>query len=147
MRYPVATLEQARVALEYFNGFHDGFIRRLALVSHDKFEARGVHTLSGRLDLELDLAHYNYREGEPPADQLVQLHFAEVRDLWMDLPYANGEWAIVDLRVVSGSRSELGKEAACLAATLLHHRLDAGSWTAREVLRFTFRVAEFTEVP
>jgi hypothetical protein len=147
MSYSVATLEQARVALEYFNGFHDGFIRRLALVSHDKFEARGVHTLSARLDLELDLAHNNYREGEPPADQLVELRFAEVRDLWVDLPYANGEWAIVDLRVSSGTRTEFGKEEACLAATMLHHRLDEGSWTVREVLRFSFRAAEFTEVP
>jgi hypothetical protein len=147
VNYPVATLEQARVALEYFNGFHDGFIRRLGLVSHDRFEARGVHTLSGRLDLELDLAHYNYREGEPPADQVVELRFAEVRGLWIDLPYANGEWAIEDLRIASTTRTEFGREEDCLAAAMLHHRLDQGTWTVREVLRFTFRAAEFTETP
>jgi hypothetical protein len=144
---PVASLDQARAALEYFNAFHDGFIRRLALISHDVFEARGVHTLSGRLDLELDLAHYNYRDGEPPADQIVELRFTEVRDLWVDLPYANGEWAIVDLRVSSATRTGFGNEEQCLQATMRHHRLDEGQWTVCEVLRFTFKAAEFTEVP
>lgn len=147
LKRPVATLDQAHAALEYFNAFHDGFIRRLALFSHDVFEARGVHTLSGRLDLELDLAHYSYRDGEPPADQIVELRFAEVRDLWVDLPYANGEWAIIDLRVSSATRTEFGREEDCLQATMRHHRLDEGRWTICEVLRFTFKAAEFTEVP
>lgn len=147
MSHTVATLEQAVVALEYFNAFHDGFIRRLSLISHDTFEARGVHTLSGRLDLELDLAHYNYRDGEPPADQVVELRFAEVRDLWVDMPYANGEWAINDLRIASAIRNEFGREEPCLAAAMRHHRLEQGRWTVREVLRFTFKGGEFTEVP
>jgi hypothetical protein len=145
--YPVATPEQALLALAYFNQFHDGFIRRLALISHDTFEARGVHTLSGRLDLELDLAHYNYREGEPPADQVVELRFTGVRDLWIDLPYTNGEWAIIAFRIAPANRSAFGKEESCLAASMLHHRLEEGRWTSREVLRFTFGDAEFTEVP
>ena len=147
MIYPVTTLEQARAALEYFNGFHDGFVRKLGLVSHDVFEARGVHTLSGRLDLELDVAHYNYREGEPPADQIVELRFAEVRDLWMDLPYTFGEWAIIELRLASATRTAFGKAEPCLAAAMLHHRLEEEHWAEREVLWFTFRSAEFTEVP
>jgi hypothetical protein len=38
----VATAEGTAAVLEYFNGFHDGFIKRLALISHDYFEARGI---------------------------------------------------------------------------------------------------------
>ena len=48
----VATAE-AEALLEYFNGFHDGFIKQLTLISHDYFEARGIQVCSGRLDLDL----------------------------------------------------------------------------------------------
>jgi hypothetical protein len=51
----VATPEEAEAVLEYFNGFHDGFIKQLTLTSHDYFEARGTQVCSGRLDLELSL--------------------------------------------------------------------------------------------
>ena len=82
----VATPEQAEEVLEYFNGFHDGFIKRLSLVSYDYFEARGVQVCSGRLDLELEIAHYNYRNGEPPADQVVHARFTHVRHLHAEMP-------------------------------------------------------------
>jgi hypothetical protein len=60
------TAEEAAAILEYFNGFHDGFIKRLTLNSFDYFESRGVQACSGRLDLELVIAHYNYRNGNLP---------------------------------------------------------------------------------
>jgi hypothetical protein len=90
----VRTLAEATVALEYFNAFHDGFIRELTLRSHDRFEARGVHAMSGRLDLDIRFAHYNYREGEPPADQMIRATFRQVRDLETDIPHWHGEWSI-----------------------------------------------------
>src|ERR671917_581753 len=67
----LTTPEEVEAILEYFNGFHDGFIKKLTLSSHDYFERRGVQACSGRLDLDLVIAHYNYRSGEPPANQLV----------------------------------------------------------------------------
>src|SRR5215212_9758372 len=82
----LASPEEAEAVLDYFNGFHDGFIKRLTLISHDYFEARGVQVCSGLLDLELEIAHYNYRDGEPPADQLVQASFTHVRHLHTDMP-------------------------------------------------------------
>jgi hypothetical protein len=69
-RRTLKTPEEAAAILEYFNGFHDGFIKQLILSSYDYFERRGVQACSGRLDLEVVIAHYNYRDGEPPADQL-----------------------------------------------------------------------------
>ncbi len=38
----VASPEEAAAVLHYFNGFHDGYIKRLTLVSHDYFEAPGI---------------------------------------------------------------------------------------------------------
>jgi hypothetical protein len=35
MHFLVAEMEEATAALEFFNGFHDGFLRHLCLISHD----------------------------------------------------------------------------------------------------------------
>ena len=56
----ITNLSEAEAVLDYFNGFHDGFIKQLTLISHDRFEARGVQASSERLTLEITLAHYNY---------------------------------------------------------------------------------------
>jgi hypothetical protein len=60
----------AEEVLNCFNGFHDGFIRELLLVSHDWFEDRGVQRLTGDFDLTILFAHYNYGQGEPPPGHL-----------------------------------------------------------------------------
>lgn len=138
MRYELRSAAEGEAALEYFNAFHDGFVRQLTLRSHDRFEARGVHWMSGRLDLDIVFAHYNYRGGEPPADQLVAAHFFEVRDLTADFPMLHGEWAILALRLEAAPGGRL-------AASLLQHRLVDGQWAAREGLRFTFSRAELLE--
>jgi hypothetical protein len=139
MRYEVGTTAEAEAALGYFNGFHDGFIRELTLRSHDRFEARGVHRMSGRLDLDIVFAHYNYRDGEPPADQLVAAHFREVRDVVADFPLLHGEWAIVDVRIDAAPGDRL-------SASVLHHRLANGEWATCEGLRFSFSRAELREL-
>jgi hypothetical protein len=146
MRYDVGSVVEAETALDYFNGFHDGFILELTLRSHDRFQARGVHEVSGRLDLRILFAHYNYRDGEPPADQLVDAHFLEVRDVAADFPLWHGEWAIIDLRIEPAMRRFGSREERCLAARVLHHRLVDGQWQTCEGLSFTFRRAELKEV-
>jgi hypothetical protein len=142
----LVTAADAAAALDYFNAFHDGFIRELALGSHDRFEARGVQALSGRLDLEIVFAHYNYREGEPPADQLVRARFRQVAGLVLDLAYRHGEWSIDSLGIEGGSRPGPGGEEACLVASLWQHRLEEGAWGRHEAVRFTFREAEIEEL-
>jgi len=144
--FPLRTAADAEAALAYFNAFHDGFIRTLTLRSHDDFESRGVHNVSGRLDLELLFAHHNYRQGEPPADQLVRARFDRVSGLRADLPFAHGEWSIdrVEIEVEtcpSGSATE-----RCLAARIVHHRLVNGAWTTAEGLRFAFEEGEVEEL-
>ena len=91
------TPEEAAAILEYFNGFHDGFIKQLTLNLYDYFERWGVQACSGRLDLELEIAHYNYRDGEPPADQVVHARFTHVRDLQADMPGRTAEWTIMNV--------------------------------------------------
>ncbi|HUF35167.1 MAG TPA: hypothetical protein VMN37_04410 [Gemmatimonadales bacterium] len=142
----IATAAEAVAELEYFNGFHDGFIRELVLRSDDRFEARGVHTMSGRLDLDLLLAHYNYRAGEPPADQLIRARFRQVRDLVMDVPHRHGEWSIDRIRIDSGVRPGWSGDEPCLVARVFHHRLVSGAWTTAEGIGFTFLEADLEEL-
>lgn len=136
--FRIAAPAEANEALDYFNGFHDGFIRELKLRSHDRFEARGAQELSGRLDLEIVFAHYNYRSGEPPADQLVHARFTRVSALVADFPLTHGEWFIDRLEVAAG-------DGGGLMARLFQHRLVDGAWTTAEDLRFAFESAEMEE--
>ena len=146
MIYRIGDTDEARSALEEFNAFHDGFIRELSLRSHDRFEARGVHTMTGRLDLDITFAHYNYRDGEPPADQQVRASFQEVRDLVTDIPHHHGEWSIDRVEMEAGIRRSAGGEEPCLVARIVHHRLVAGAWTTGEGIRFTFAGARLEEL-
>ena len=139
------TAEEAAAILEYFNGFHDGFIKQLTLNSFDYFESRGVHACSGRLDLELVIAHYNYRDGEPPANQVVNARFTHVRDLRADVPGRAAEWAIMNVHIEPGVRLSDLDEEPCFYARLLHNRLEKDRWVHRQALGFTFREAEFHE--
>ena len=141
----VAAPEQADEVLGYFNGFHDGFIRRLTLVSYDYFEARGVQVCSGRLDLELEIAHYNYRNGEPPADQLVHARFTHVRHLHADMPGNAAEWSLANVHFEHGTRPTVRTEEPCFYARFLQYRLEGGEWVLHEALGFSFREAGFRE--
>ena len=77
----ITTFSEAKTASDHFSGFHDGFIKQLVLDSGDIFEARGVHQLTGWLDLKLTIAHYNYQQDTRPFDQLIQANFYQVKNL------------------------------------------------------------------
>ena len=139
------TAEEAAAILEYLNGFHDGFIKQLTLNSYDSFERWGVQACSGRLDLELTIAHYNYRHGEPPADQVVRARFTHVRNLQADMPGRAAEWTIMNVHFEPGVRSSDLAEEKCFYARLLQNRLVENKWIHHEALGFTFREAEFYE--
>jgi len=72
MPYLIISLDEAKTVLDYFNGFHDGFIKQLTVISHDKFESRGVQASGERLTLEITFAHYNYQQDTKPADQRIR---------------------------------------------------------------------------
>lgn len=141
----MTTPEEAAAILEYFNGFHDGFIKQLTLSSYDYFERRGVQACSGRLDLELVIAHYNYREGEPPADQLVHARFKQVRDLQVEMPGKAAECTIMNVYFERGVRTSDLAEEPCFYARLLQNRLDEDRWVHYRALGFSFQEADFDE--
>jgi sugar phosphate isomerase/epimerase len=147
MNRVVATAEEAEAALEYFNGFHDGFIKQLTLTSYDYFKTRGVQVCSGRLDLELEVAHYNYHSGQPPANQVVHARFTHVRHLHADMPGNPAEWSLANTHFEPGTRPTVGSEESCFYARFLQNRLDEGKWVLYEALGFSFREAEFRESP
>jgi hypothetical protein len=144
-RRTLKTPEEAAAILEYFNGFHDGFIKQLTLSSYDYFERRGVQACSGRLDLEVVIAHYNYRDGEPTADQLVHASFTHVRTLQVDMPGKVAEWTIMNVHFERGVRPSDLAEEPCFYARLLQNRLDDGRWVHYQALGFSFQEAEFYE--
>jgi len=145
MHYIVASAEQAAVVVEYFNGFHDGFVRRLSLTSHDTFEDRDTHVTTGLLDLEILFAHSNYRDGRPPFDQLVHTRFSMVRDLRIDFTGQPTDWPITNLHLEVDA-STTSAEAPRLRARLTQPRLvDNSRWEYVEALTFSFQSGEFHE--
>ncbi|MBI2485598.1 MAG: hypothetical protein HYW01_01280 [Deltaproteobacteria bacterium] len=77
--------------LEYFNGFYDGFVKRVELLPHDRFEETGPwyfergHLCTGQFDVVIDIAHYNYGQGDQPSNRLVSCHFQDFKDFCLDL--------------------------------------------------------------
>ncbi|MGH9905059.1 MAG: hypothetical protein ACRD8U_05665 [Pyrinomonadaceae bacterium] len=141
------SLKEATALLDYFNGFHDGFIKRLSIVSKDQFINRDEQQCAGALDLEITFAHYNYQNGKPPHDQLVAASFEGVKDLAIEFSGNSYEWAIDILSVAETERSrEQGGVESCLKAVLVQKRLsEHREWIRHEDLTFTFRSCAFQE--
>jgi hypothetical protein len=141
------TLEHAVGMLEYFNGFHDGFIKRLSILSRDQFVSRGEQRCAGELGLEITFAHYNYEDGNRPHDQLVEATFEGVKDLAIEFSGNSYEWAVDDLTIASTERSREGCGLeACMKAVIVQKRLnDKREWIRHEDVRFTFRSCSFWE--
>jgi hypothetical protein len=148
MTHLVTSLDEANRALDYFNSFHDGFIKQLTVISHDEFEARGVQASSERLTLEIIFAHYNYQQDTRPADQRIRARFFEVMNLAIDFSGLSYEWSINHISFSETERTlETGQTAACLGASLVQSRLNSRrEWELHEDIRFTFSRAEFEEL-
>ena len=80
--------DEAVKILDYFNGFHDGFIKKITLESNDYFSQDDMDDIMSRsqsvtedIVLKLDIAHYNYGAGGPPVNRGVCLLFKDFYDL------------------------------------------------------------------
>jgi hypothetical protein len=83
----ITSEETAASVLDYFNGFHDGFMKRIVLTSQDRIEEDLSQTCTGVFDVEIDFAHYNYPDGANPFhshNQIVRAQFRNVRDIVAD---------------------------------------------------------------
>lgn len=146
--YIIKNLSEAEAALDYFNGFHDGFIKQLTLISHDQFEVRGVQASGGGLTLEITFAHYNYQQDSKPVDQLIRASFFKVMNVAIDFSGLSYEWSVNHLTFFETQRAlEDGHNESCLGANLVQSRLNSQrEWELHEDIRFTFSQAEFEEL-
>jgi hypothetical protein len=142
----VTTAAEAAAVVAYFNAFHDGFIRRLTLVSHDVHTSRDVHLTTGRLDLEIVFAHCNYREGAPAPDQLVEARFEQIAGLALAFTGQPADWPILSLEL-GPAPDAVGRAPTFLARLVQPRLVDTRRWEHAEALTFGFASAAFREVP
>jgi hypothetical protein len=149
----LTTAADAEQILDYFNGFHDGFIQRIALRSHDSFIQQGpnvtdiVHRLSGHFDACIDIAHYNYQHGTQPFHRVVRCKFKNVEDFYLDLrDVTPHEWPIkyVDMCPLSKPNAQ-GQMISYFTLVFAWSKLIDNQWTERKGQILTFQSAEFSE--
>ncbi len=143
----------AKKILDYFNGFHDGFIKELSLRSHDSFEKEGpdvtdiAHHLTRRFDAVIDIAHYNYQSGTQPYTRVVKCRFKNVNDFYVDLRDRKSyEWPIkgVEIRPLQ-RQNEHSRMESCFSLVFSWGKLVDNQWSERSEQLLTFRDAEFSE--
>ena len=139
--FTVTTGDQARETTELFNAFHDGFIRRLTVLSHDVFEDIATHRVTGPLELEIEFAHYNYDGGETPAERQIRARFTGVRDLLIAFTGSEADWPITHFEMDAAEAGEFCE------ARLLQPRYADGEWSHARAMSFSFESGVFTELP
>ena len=143
----------ARDILDYFNGFHDGFIKEVSLRSYDSFAKEGpeitdiAHRCTGRFDAVIDTAHYNYQSGTQPYHRVVRCQFKNVKDFYVDLRDVKSyEWPIKVVDIRPGQRhTEHGGMESCFSLVFSWSKLVDNQWSERREQVFTFQEAEFSE--
>ena len=140
----LATAGDAAAITEYFNGFHDGFIRSLAIRSRDRFTVYGPavtdigHQTTGAFDVDVEFAHYNYAAGSQPADRIVEAVFSDVAAIRLELDRIKAEeWP---LTVV-----EFPQLDARFALDVTWGLWDGVTWSTQQYRLFTFATARFRE--
>lgn len=151
-RFLVNSEADGRRVLDYFNAFHDGFVRRIEIVSRDRFEEIGVQTANGIYDVTIELAHYNYRDGQEPfhpVDQIVEAAFSDVEDVYVDLAREYLGSSIIALYIEADHRRRdlLPDTEDCLALLWGRHRYveEERRYDFRKERLFTFSRALFRE--
>lgn len=149
----IENLNDAERMLDRFNSFHDGFVKRVELVSHDRFDQFGpeytdrCQVCSGLFDAVLEFAHYNYDMDRQPADRVVSCRFEEVKEFRLDLRGNTlHDWVVHGVRINEVSRPGQGEPETALELLLTRSVLvDNERWEQREEALFSFRRAEIEE--
>ena len=145
-------MEEAATVLDYFNGFHDGFMKRIAITSSDEIDEDHGQTCTGVFAVEIDLAHYNYEDNDSPFhpyDQIVSATFCEVQDVFCDFREGFLGSTIISLSVAPANRHKGGSSATerCLSLQLArhYHIEEFRRYELRQSQLFTFAEATFRE--
>ena len=83
----ISSVAEAAKVLDYFNGFHDGFMKRINIISSDEIDKDHGQSCSGLFEVEIDFAHYDYPSGDAPFhphNQIVHARFSKVQDIFSD---------------------------------------------------------------
>ena len=134
------TGEEAVAATDFFNAFHDGFIKNLQVISDDEFEDIGVHAVTGPLTLVIEFAHYNYDSGRTPAGRRIDARFQGVRRLDLSFSGSETDWPITAFEL---DEDESGK----LGARLLQARFADGDYETVTAMTFVCESASYREYP
>jgi hypothetical protein len=152
--YLVSSEESAARALEYFNGFHDGFMKRIVIESRDEMGEDQSQSCTGVFDVVIDFAHYNYADGGAhfyPHNQIVRGEFRNVQDIVVEFREGFIGNTIIGFSIVSVNRRAGGqtREEEALGLRYSRHFLleDKRRYELREVQLFTFTDATFVELP
>lgn len=150
--FELSSVEEATRILDHFNGFHDGFIRRMVIESKDRIGEDLSQTCTGVFEVEIDLAHYNYAAGaEPfhPYNQIVRARFRDVQDVFCDFREGFLGNTILSVSIVPLNRLKGGETTTerCLCLRLARHfyLADERRYELRESQLFTFKAAVFVE--
>jgi hypothetical protein len=150
--FELSSADEAAKILDYFNGFHDGFIKRIVIESKDRINEDLSQTCTGVFEVEIDLAHYNYAAGHDPFhpyNQIVRAKFRNVQDIFCDFRQEFLGNTILSLSIVAVDRVKGGETntEGCLSLRLARHFYLANErrYELRECQLFTFRDAVFVE--
>lgn len=167
-RFDVRTLSEAQHMLDYFNAFHDGFIKRMTVASHDDIDEDHSQICTGLFEVECDFAHYNYGyvsiERSPkksfrrdsvsplrPYSQVVRARFFDVQDFQIDLGEGYLGNTILALSFTEDRRrrenSTTNERALALHLTRHFYVERVRRHEMRESRLFTFRRAVVVELP
>lgn len=145
------TENDAKTILQFYNSFHDGFIKSICLKSNDHFKPNKDQICSGSFDVSIDFAHHNYNEGKPKYNQMIHADFKDVKDFILNAEGVKKyDWSINAIIIERSKRiSENTKKCyeSCFVFKVVHECLDAKSneWNNVEKELFTFSEAKFKE--
>jgi hypothetical protein len=136
--YRISSVNDSVKALEYFNAFHDGLIKRIEITSQDEVTPDKSQIVTGLFDVTLIIAHYNYDEGRQPYNRLIEFAFTNARNIHMDFR-AEGE---LDWNINAMAIQEVDD---LLLFVLERNQYDGKKWTVQEHRLFLFESAEISE--
>lgn len=147
MEITLETPADAQTIDERFNGFHDGFVASIEVRSHDSFVAEADtlgQQLSGRFDLTLIVAHYNYGGAIQPLRRRIRIDCQDARAIRLDLSDVSPEsWPLQSIDFVPLQVPDAGPARFALEVT--RSRLDGREWRTERERWCTFARATLEE--
>lgn len=143
MKYYIKDQKDIGVIDNIFNGFHDGFIKKISLECGDYFDKNKDVIINNNYEITIAFAHNNYNKGIPPFNRIIHARFREVKELKIDMGSIGvGEWDIINLKV----ENSIEKNSFRLGILFPHYNHINKVWENIEKIFFKFCEAEFTEI-